>query len=59
MGPFPMIFGIGVDVCRIVRVQRVYEKYGNRFLRRMLHPVEIDTFMKRPSMDYLASRYVL
>ena len=54
-----MIFGIGVDVCRIVRVQRVYEKYGNRFLRRMLHPVEIDTFMKRPSMDYLASRYVL
>ena len=33
-----MIFGIGVDVLKVDRVERVYQKYGQRFVNH-LRPV--------------------
>jgi holo-[acyl-carrier protein] synthase len=35
-----MIFGIGIDVLEAGRVQRVLEKYGERFVERLLLPEE-------------------
>ena len=35
-----MIFGIGIDVLRIDRVERVYQKYGERFVAHLLMPQE-------------------
>ena len=30
-----MIFGIGIDVLKVDRVERVYEKHGERFVRHL------------------------
>lgn len=32
---------IGTDICKISRIQAVYEKYGEKFLNRILTPSEI------------------
>ena len=37
-----MIIGLGIDVCRIERVQRFLERYGPRFTRRCFTPIEIE-----------------
>lgn len=35
-----MIFGIGVDVLKVDRIERVYQKHGDRFLNHLLMPEE-------------------
>ncbi len=35
-----MIFGIGVDVLEAARIQRVFAKYGDHFVERLLMPAE-------------------
>ena len=35
-----MILGIGIDVSRIERIERFLERYGDRFLKRILTPDE-------------------
>src|ERR1700742_3841684 len=35
-----MIFGIGIDVLKVDRVEKVYEKHGERFVRHLLLPEE-------------------
>ena len=35
-----MIFGIGIDVLKVDRVEKVYEKHGERFVRHLLLPAE-------------------
>src|ERR1700722_16907363 len=35
-----MIFGIGIDVLKVDRIERVYEKHGERFLAHLLMPEE-------------------
>ena len=36
-----MILGVGIDLIEVARVQASYEKFGERFLNRILHPNEI------------------
>jgi holo-[acyl-carrier protein] synthase len=36
-----MIYGIGIDVLKAERVQRVFEKYGARFVDHLLLPEEL------------------
>ena len=36
-----MIIGIGIDVSRIERIERFLERYGDRFLRRILTDAEM------------------
>lgn len=36
-----MILGIGVDIIEVARIQSSHEKFGERFLNRILHPNEI------------------
>src|SRR5258708_12557252 len=35
-----MIFGIGIDVLQVDRVERVFKKHGERFVRHLLLPEE-------------------
>ena len=53
-----MIFGIGTDVVKIERVAAVYERYGRKFVQRLLMPVELAAFesYKRP-VRFLAMRF--
>jgi holo-[acyl-carrier protein] synthase len=37
-----MIIGLGIDVCRIERIERYLERYGERFTRRCFTPREIE-----------------
>ena len=53
-----MIFGIGTDVVQLERVQAVYERHGEHFVRRLLMPEEETGFRKykRP-VRFLAMRF--
>jgi holo-[acyl-carrier protein] synthase len=53
-----MIFGIGVDVLEAKRVNLVHEKYGERFVERLLMPAEREQLAKtaRPQR-FLAMRF--
>lgn len=35
-----MIFGIGIDVLKVERVERIYHKHGERFIAHLLMPEE-------------------
>jgi len=53
-----VIFGIGTDVVQLERVQRAWERHGERFVRRLLMPEELAGFQtyKRP-VRFLAMRF--
>ncbi len=53
-----MIYGIGIDVIEPARVERLLVKYGERFARRVLTPVEWPGYLKavRPAL-FLANRF--
>ena len=36
-----MILGVGIDIIEVRRIQASYEKFGDRFLKRILHDNEI------------------
>jgi holo-[acyl-carrier protein] synthase len=41
-----MIFGIGTDVVQQERVRLVHEKFGDRFVERLLLPAELEAFRR-------------
>ncbi len=53
-----MILGIGTDIIEVARIQASYEKFGERFLNRILHPNEISYCLshKVPG-PFLAARF--
>jgi holo-[acyl-carrier protein] synthase len=53
-----MIFGIGTDVVQLERVRLIHEKFGERFVERLLLPAELQAFQryKRP-VRFLAMRF--
>ena len=36
-----MILGTGIDIIEVARIEASHEKFGERFLKRILHPNEI------------------
>lgn len=53
-----MIFGIGTDLCQIERIERVYAKYGDHFVDRLLMPEERAQFEKtRRKVRFLAMHF--
>jgi holo-[acyl-carrier protein] synthase len=53
-----MIFGIGTDVVQLERVQAVFERHGEHFVRRLLMPEEEAGFRKyRRPVRFLAMRF--
>ena len=53
-----MILGIGVDIIEVARIAASYEKFGERFLNRILLPDEIAYCLshKQPA-PFLAARF--
>jgi len=53
-----MILGTGIDIIEVDRIQASYEKFGERFLNRILKPAEIAYCLghKRPA-PFLAARF--
>ncbi|MBT8144706.1 MAG: holo-ACP synthase [Gammaproteobacteria bacterium] len=53
-----MIYGIGTDILRVDRVEQAYERFGDRFARRILMPQEYEDYSsyKRP-VRFLAMRF--
>jgi len=53
-----MILGTGIDIIEVARIEASYEKFGDRFLQRILRPDEIAYCLlhKRPG-PFLAARF--
>ncbi len=53
-----MIFGIGIDLIRIERLEQSIERHGDRFARRILMPEELAGYFDRKFKGrYLAMRF--
>src|SRR6266705_5365051 len=53
-----MILGIGIDIIEVERIQSSFEKFGERFLKRILHPNEVSYCMShRVPGPFLAARF--
>ena len=51
-----MIIGLGLDVTELPRIARMYEKYGDIFLRKLLTPNE-QTHVPSAPVPFLAGRF--
>jgi holo-[acyl-carrier protein] synthase len=53
-----LILGIGIDIIEVTRIKSSHEKFGERFLNRILHPGEIAYCLshKQPA-PFLAVRF--
>ena len=53
-----MILGVGIDIIEVARIHASYERFGERFLKRILHPNEIAYCLshKMPA-PFLAARF--
>ena len=51
-----MIIGIGIDIIEVVRVKRLFDEYGKRFVERVFTEIEIDycEHMAHPAMHFAA-----
>jgi holo-[acyl-carrier protein] synthase len=53
-----MIFGIGVDVLEAARVKKLFDKYGDHFVNRLLMPGELAQLGKTKRKErFLAMRF--
>src|ERR1035441_6790699 len=53
-----MILGVGIDIIEVARVEASQERFGERFLKRLLHPDEIAYCLshKNPA-PFIAARF--
>jgi holo-[acyl-carrier protein] synthase len=53
-----MILGIGIDIIEVERIRASHEKFGERFLSRILHPNEISYCLSYKTPEpFLAVRF--
>jgi holo-[acyl-carrier protein] synthase len=53
-----MILGVGIDIIEVERIRASYEKFGERFLNRILRPGEIAYCLSyRNPAPFLAARF--
>src|SRR5467141_1052631 len=53
-----MIIGLGIDIIEVARIQASYERFGDRFLKRILHPNEISYCLSHNApAPFLAARF--
>ncbi len=53
-----MILGIGIDIIEVARIEASYQKFGERFLNRILLPGEISYCLShRAPGPFLAARF--
>lgn len=53
-----MIFGIGTDILQIERIQKVFDRHGERFVTHLLMPEEHSAYQtKSRGVRFLAMRF--
>lgn len=53
-----MIFGVGTDIVEIARMQQTWERFGERFVERLLMPEERELFERSKwPVRFLAMRF--
>ena len=53
-----MILGVGIDIIEVARIGASYQKFGERFLNRILRPAEIAYCLShRNPAPFLAARF--
>jgi holo-[acyl-carrier protein] synthase len=53
-----MILGVGIDIIEVARIQASFDKFGERFVNRILHPNEISYCLShRVPGPFLAARF--
>lgn len=53
-----MILGTGIDIIEVARIRASFERFGDRFLNRILHPAEISYCLShRNPAPFLAGRF--
>ena len=58
-----MIYGIGTDICQIVRIEQALARHGERFAEKILGPQELQKFHARRKANavrglrFLATRF--
>ena len=53
-----MILGVGIDIIEVARIQASHEKFGERFLNRILRPDEISYCLSNKAPGpFLAARF--
>src|SRR5437899_4807887 len=53
-----MILGVGIDIIEVARIQASHERFGERFLNRILHPNEIKYCLShKVPAPFLAARF--
>ncbi|MBD3163219.1 MAG: holo-ACP synthase [Candidatus Eisenbacteria bacterium] len=53
-----MIVGVGIDLIEVERVGRSESRFGDRFLRRIYHPRELEQ-TRGERVQYLAARFAV
>ncbi len=53
-----MIMGVGIDIIEVSRIRHSYERFGERFVKRILHPDEIAYCQShKDPAPFLAARF--
>ena len=55
-----MIVGVGTDIVQMERISHVFNKYGNEFIKKNFHKLEIEKFHlldKKHHISYLSKRF--
>jgi holo-[acyl-carrier protein] synthase len=53
-----VILGVGIDIIEVARIRSSYERFGERFLNRILHPNEIAYCLShKVPAPFLAARF--
>jgi len=53
-----MIYGVGTDLVALDRVERLLARYGERFVRRVLMPLEREAYARsRRPVNFLGQRF--
>lgn len=54
-----MIVGIGIDIVELDRIAAAWERFGERFARRILHPDEVKRLPHNAPVAFLAGRFAV
>ena len=55
-----MIVGVGHDICRIDRIARIFDRYGERFVTRICTEAELaELALRADKPAYLAKRFAV
>lgn len=52
-----MIIGIGTDIVQIPRIERLVEKFGRKFVERILSKEELEVYDRKACRAFVARRF--